>query len=67
MKNYKKGYLMTMPLNGIGPYYHGLVSIDDKGVLKDGKPIKDYGCFYYSEKTFSHDRDSMFNKFLALM
>jgi len=60
-------YLMTMPLNGVEPYYHGLVDIDSNNFLADGTPVEDFGCFYYSINQFPVDRDSMFNKFLSLM
>ncbi len=63
----KNVYLMTMDHNSIDPIYHGLVKIDDNNFLKDGTPVEDFGCFYYSKENFPNDRGWMFNKFLSLM
>lgn len=66
-------YLMTMAINSVDPFYHGLVEITDGGLIVsegyNSTPIEDFGCWFYSEKSddVPTDRDSMVSLFLEFM
>ena len=62
-----KKYLLTMPVNQANPFNHGLVEINDQGILSDGTPIEDYGFFYLSDDPLPTEYSEMVNIFIALL
>lgn len=69
MKNkYVKRYLATMNVNKYSPALnHGIVEINDKGFLKDGTPVEDYGGFIIQDNPFPANQKELDQMFFDLI
>lgn len=63
----KKVYLITWSHYSGSAINHGLVSINNQGLVNGETPVEDFGMFFYREEPFPEDEKAIAQIFLDLM
>lgn len=62
-----KKHLITLSYNTHKAFNHGLVDIDESGLVNGETPIEDFGMFFYRDEPFPADEGEICGIFIELM